>query len=74
MDLITIIYGFVMLTGSSAFVVNEATSIAEDVVQIDVETLNLKPENQRYILLIDHGKVTQQVRVPLTEAECKAPH
>lgn len=74
MDLLSLIYSFVILTGASTFVVNEATYVADDVVQVDVETLNLKPENHRYILLVDHGKVTQHVRVPLTEAECKAPH
>ena len=73
MDLISIIYAFMLAIGSGQFVVNDATTITPTVTEIDVETMGLH-ENKRYILLIDNGHITQHVRVPLTEAECKAPH
>lgn len=73
MDIVSIVYGFIMMTGTGKFVINDATTVAPQVVEIDVETLGLR-EDQRYILLIDHGIMTQHVRVPLTSKECANPH
>lgn len=72
-DIASILYSFVLALGTGQFVVNEATELAPQVVEIDVETMGLR-ENKRFILLIEQGKVTQQARVPLTEAECQSPN
>lgn len=73
MDLLSLVYSFVLLTGTGKFVVHEATPIGDDLVEIDVQTLGLH-EDQRYILLVDHGRIVQQARVPLAETECANPH
>ena len=73
MDMVSIIYAFMLTTGTGQFVVNDATTITPTVTEVDVETMGLH-ENKRFILLIDQGHIIQQVRVPLTETECKNPH
>lgn len=73
MDLVSIIYAFMLATGTGQFVVNDAVQLAPKVHEVDVETMGLR-ENKRFILLVEDGHITQQVRVPLTETECKNPH
>lgn len=73
MDLLSLIYSFVLALGARQFVVNETSEVSPTQVEVDVETLNLR-ENKRYILLIEDGRVVQQARVPLTDAECRNPH
>lgn len=73
MDLITLIYGFVLALGTGQFIVHDTTEIDPHTIEIDVETAGLR-ENKRYILLVKDGKVTQQARVPLAQEECKHPH
>lgn len=73
MDLFSIVYSFMLLVGTGQFVINEATEIAPALIEVDVETMGMR-ENQRYILLVDHGHITQQARVPLTATECSNPN
>jgi hypothetical protein len=73
MDLVSIIYAFMLTTGTGQFVVNDVQPISPQVHEVDAETMGLR-ENKRYILLIEYGKIVQHVQVPLTEAECKNPH
>ena len=74
MDLISIVYSFIMMTGTGMFVIHDATRVAGNAVEVDVQTMGLKPHEQRYILLIDGDAIVQHVRVPLHEVECKNPH
>jgi hypothetical protein len=73
MDLVSIIYAFMLTTGTGQFVVNDTVKISPQVYEIDAETMGLR-ENKRYILLVEYGKIVQHVQVPLTETECKNPH
>jgi hypothetical protein len=73
MDLVSIVYSFMLTVGTGQFVINDAQPLTNQIMEVDVETMGLH-DNKRYILLIDHGHITQQVRVPLTETECKNPH
>lgn len=62
-----------LLLGSGQFLIHEINEVGVETYQVDVETLSLAP-NKRFILLIENKKVTQQLQVPLTEAECQNPH
>lgn len=73
MDLFSIVYAFMMSTGAGTFVINDAQEVAAQVLEVDVESSGLY-EDKRYILLIDHGIVTQHVQVPLTSKECANPN
>ena len=73
MDMFSIVYAFMLTTGSGQFVINDATEVAPHVVEVDVETMSRR-DNRRFILLIDNGRITQHVQVPLTEKECANPH
>ena len=73
MDIPSIIYSFMLLLGSGQFLIHEINEVGVETYQVDVETLSLTP-NKRFILLIENQKVTQQLQVPLTEAECQNPH
>jgi hypothetical protein len=73
MDLVSIVYSFMLTVGAGQFVINDAQPLTQQVMEVDVETMGLH-ENKRYILLIDNGHITQQARVPLTQAECSNPH
>jgi hypothetical protein len=73
MDLVSIIYSFMLTMGAGQFVINDAQPLTAQVTEVDVETMGLR-ENKRYIILVDQGRITQQVQVPLTDTECKNPH
>ena len=73
MDMAALIYSFVLAMGGHAFVVNDFVEVSPQVVEVDVQTMGLG-EDKRYILLVDNGKVTQHVRVPLVSAECEKAH
>lgn len=73
MDLVSILYSFVLALGTGQFVVNDAQELSPTTIEVDLETLGLR-ENKRFILLVENGKITQQARVPLTSVECVNPH
>jgi hypothetical protein len=73
MDLMSVIYGFMLVVGTGQFVVNDATELTSQVFEVDVETMGMR-ENKRYILLVNQGRIDQHVQVPLTSQECKQPH
>lgn len=73
MDLSTLLSSFVLSLGAQGFIVHETIPLEPAALEIDIETFGLN-ENKRFIILVDHGKVVQQVRVPLADQECKNPN
>ena len=64
MDIVSLVYAFTLALHSPQFVIN-------DILELNAQTLGRKPEDQRYILLIQNGQVVQQAQVPLLSDTCK---